>query len=99
MNGQIQNGQVLYENILAVEEANDKKDNTELELKKKRKLSIEEIKLVRVAVSAFKKKQRLRDLKKGRKKTKTSFASVVEKVMHLREKENKRFYTAKQRTV
>ena len=52
---------------------------------------------VRVAVSAFKKKQRLRDLKKGRKKTKTSFASVVEKVMHLREKENKRFYTAKQR--
>ena len=60
----------------------------------KRQKSIEEIKLVRVAVSAFKKKRRLKDLKKTKKKA-NKFASVVEKVMHLREKEEKqRFYTA-----
>ena len=60
----------------------------------KRQKSIEEIKLVRVAVSAFKKKRRLKDLKKTQKKA-NKFASVVEKVMHLREKEDKqRFYTA-----
>ena len=94
-NGQIQNGQALYENILAVVEADDKKDNTKIEQKASPKSnSIEEIKLVRVAVSAFKKKKRLKDLKKGPKK-KTNFASVVEKVMHLRAKEDKRFYTAR----
>ena len=42
-------------------------------------LGIEEIRLVKVAVSAFKKKRRLRDIKKNnRKAKKTTFESVVE---------------------
>ena len=59
---------------------------------------IEEIRLVRVAVNAFKRKKRLRDLpKNGRRKFKKSkFESVVEKVMKMREQEEKIAYNAKE---
>ena len=59
---------------------------------------IEEIRLVRVAVNAFKRKKRLRDLpKNGRRKFKKSkFESVVEKVMKMREQEEKLAYNAKE---
>ena len=45
---------------------------------------------MKVAVSAFKKKRRLRDLKPKKKaKKKTTFESVVEKVMRIREEEKR----------
>ena len=84
----------LYDHIINVNEASDKKDITdkvdEINVKakpkkkfKKRTTSgesgIEEIRIVRKAVNAFKKKRRLRDLPKGlRKSKKTKFESVVE---------------------
>ena len=101
----------LYDHIINVNEASDKKDITgkvdEINVKakpkkkfKKRKTSgesgIEEIRIVRKAVNAFKKKRRLRDLPKGlRKSKKTKFESVVEKVMRMREEEKKFTYQAK----
>ena len=98
----------LYDHIINVNEASDNKDitdkvdeiNVQAKPKKKRKTSgesgIEEIRIVRKAVNAFKKKRRLRDLPKGlRKSKKTKFESVVEKVMRMREEEKKFTYQAK----
>ena len=62
-------------------------------------LGIEEIRLVKVAVSAFKKKRRLRDIKKNNKKAKkTTFESVVEKVMRIREEEKRKSAKRKKST-
>ena len=62
-------------------------------------IGIEEIRLVKVAVSAFKKKRRLRDLKKTNKKAKkTTFESVVEKVMRIREEEKRKSAKRKRST-
>ena len=96
----------LYDHIVNVDEADQKKDNTtanesrtnsivnevkilkpnqknskKVKEKGKNESGIEEIRLVRVAVKAFKRKKRLRDLPKGQRRSKkTKFESVVEKV-------------------
>ena len=103
----------LYDHIVNVNEVSDKKSDTDKnneineKAKPKKKLKkrnisaesgIEEIRIVRKAVNAFKKKRRLRDLPKGkglRKSKKTKFESVVEKVMRMREDEKKFTYQAK----
>ncbi len=106
----LQNGQALYDKIVAVAEASeenkgqDTSDNLprppEPKGKAKKKKNrhykseaIEEIRLVRVAVNAFKKKRRLRDLKKKKKAKKATFESVVEKVMRMRDEEKRTTYT------
>lgn len=78
----LENGQALFDKILAVDEAVPK---PRPEVKSEE--NIEEIRLVKVAVNAFKRKRRLRDLKANRKKRK--FADIVDKVMQLRENEKK----------
>lgn len=94
----------LYDHILKVNEASEvnKVDQAEKATEKAAKASqdrkksdagIEEIRLVRVAVNAFKKRKRLKDLGKGKKRSK--FESVVDKVMRLREFEQKHVYKAR----
>jgi hypothetical protein len=101
----------LYDKILAVSEADQKKDNTiddlptkkaskkALKLKKRKKsdAGIEEIRLVRVAVSAFKKRKRLRDIPKSQRgpKKKSAFESVVERVMRIRDEDHGTTYTGR----
>ena len=108
----LENGQALYDKILAVSEAEDKidhsnkasnikeppKEPSKAKTKKKRlrkEQGIEEIRLVRVAVSAFKKKRRLKDLKLQKKAKKQTFESVVDRVIRLRDDEKRTTYTAK----
>ena len=61
---------------------NPQKTSKKVKEKIKSESGIEEIRLVRVAVKAFKRKKRLRDIPKGQRKSKkTKFESVVEKVV------------------
>lgn len=95
----------LYDKIVAVAEAEKKQDNTatdgkekqDKKIKKKKKkkdTGIEEIKLVRVAVSAFKRRKRLRDIPQSERmrNKKSAFESVVERVMRIREEEKATTY-------
>lgn len=86
-NGHLQNGQILFDKILSVAEAEDKKDNSEFEPNDNSEEKIEEIRIVKKAVSAFKKRRRLKDIKKKPKTPK--LATIVEKIMQKREQEPK----------
>ena len=82
----LQNGQVLYDKIISVAEV----DEGQTIKAAPKSSTLEEMPMVKAAVSAFKKRRRLKDVSSRKKaKKKTKFESVVERVMRIRAEEKK----------